>query len=308
MKLNILSTHIVDGFTVVQFATQATNTLDYITSVAALAKNLLHVSEISEAGSVNALRAENRAELPVFFMDGDVLWGGKQARVLNTSLLLAPKTVTTVPVSCVERGRWHRVSPHLSSSPLSAPPSLRTIKSLLQARARARSRPETGQGEVWAKVAELKSAQNASSPTESLHEFYEELRPRIEKILHDLRPTPGANGVAFFHGERLLSADVFNRAEALADYLLPLARGVLLDVPPAPKAKTTPTADPQRLSELLTEKFIGVLKAAKKTFPSPGLGTESRFITRELNGFLLEYQSHWIHLAVTAQPPDYASP
>ncbi|MCX8092232.1 MAG: hypothetical protein N3I86_15080 [Verrucomicrobiae bacterium] len=302
MELKILSTHPVDGLTVVQFATQPCDTFDYLTSVRALAQNLVTITETTTAGQVNAIRAENHADRPVFFMDGDVLIGAKQTRVLNVSLLLAAKTTTILPVSCVERGRWHSVSARFCASPLAAPPSLRAIKSESLARHRARECFLADQGAVWEKVAELKTAQHAHSPTESLHEIYLEKQARIEQALDALHHTPGANGVAIFHGQRLVSSDVFNRADALADYLPRLVRGALLDtIAEGPTENTTPAPEKNHcnwLSDLLNT----VQREATPPQPAPGLGQQRRFTAAKMSGFILEYENQLIHLAMASSP------
>jgi hypothetical protein len=38
--------------------------------------------------------------------DGEQLVGAKQNRILNMTVLVAAETEVTIPVSCVERGRW----------------------------------------------------------------------------------------------------------------------------------------------------------------------------------------------------------
>ena len=64
------------------------------------------VTEVSEAGSVPFLQVANGADRPLLLLDGEELIGAKQNRILNTTVLVAAHTEVTIPVSCVEQGRW----------------------------------------------------------------------------------------------------------------------------------------------------------------------------------------------------------
>ncbi len=64
------------------------------------------VTEVSEAGSVPFLQVANDADRPLLLLDGEELIGAKQNRILNTTVLVAAHTEVTIPVSCVEQGRW----------------------------------------------------------------------------------------------------------------------------------------------------------------------------------------------------------
>jgi hypothetical protein len=66
--------------------------------------------EVTEKGDRAQMAVVNEAKLPLFLPDGTTLIGCKQNRVVNISMLLAPRKVTMIPVSCVERGRWQRFS------------------------------------------------------------------------------------------------------------------------------------------------------------------------------------------------------
>lgn len=124
MNTKILSLQQKDNLAVVQFSTTPNNTLEIVTSTFALRNNLIEVKELSESGSVNELLVINHSEKLVFMMDGDILDGAKQNRVLNTSVLLAPQSKTKIPVSCVESGRWNYKSPNFQPADYVAPPSL----------------------------------------------------------------------------------------------------------------------------------------------------------------------------------------
>jgi len=64
----------------------------------------VQVTEIDEAGSVPNLKVANMADRPLLLLDGEELVGAKQNRILNTTVLVAARTETTIPVSCVEQG------------------------------------------------------------------------------------------------------------------------------------------------------------------------------------------------------------
>jgi hypothetical protein len=64
------------------------------------------IEEVSEGGDVPTLRLTSAAGCPVLLLDGEELIGAKQNRILNTTVLVAAHSHLTIPVSCVEQGRW----------------------------------------------------------------------------------------------------------------------------------------------------------------------------------------------------------
>ena len=74
----------------------------------------------------NVLRVENNGTLPVLLLDGEILSGAKQDRVVRSSVLVGEGSQVVVPVYCVERGRWDRSLASLKTKAHS-PPSLRHI-------------------------------------------------------------------------------------------------------------------------------------------------------------------------------------
>ena len=59
-------------------------------------------------------------------LDGTELRGGKQTRVLNTTVLLGGRSETRIPVSCIEVGRWGDAWGQFKSGS-HCPPSLRRV-------------------------------------------------------------------------------------------------------------------------------------------------------------------------------------
>ena len=95
-----------DTISIAQFEHHPCNTLSFQSVHRAYEKNLLTVEEVCDEGRVNELRLRNFSDECILIMDGDILKGAKQNRVVNTSVVVAPRCEIFIPVSCVEQGRW----------------------------------------------------------------------------------------------------------------------------------------------------------------------------------------------------------
>jgi hypothetical protein len=60
----------------------------YDTLDAALGRGTLHITEVSESGSVPEIKVLNRGRQPVLIIDGEELVGAKQNRTVNLSILV----------------------------------------------------------------------------------------------------------------------------------------------------------------------------------------------------------------------------
>lgn len=85
----------------------APGTDDYLVLEEALDSKALRVSERGKSGDVNTLTFENVGDKPIYLQAGDTLKGGKQDRTIAVDFVLPPRSGTqTLPVYCVEPGRW----------------------------------------------------------------------------------------------------------------------------------------------------------------------------------------------------------
>ena len=78
----------------------------YLPLEVALRRQLVEVTEQARA-TVPELVATSTADEPVVLVGGEQVIGGLQNRVLNTTILVAAHAVQSIPVTCVEAGRWH---------------------------------------------------------------------------------------------------------------------------------------------------------------------------------------------------------
>jgi len=250
------------------------NGVDYLLSEKALADGAVTVEEMTEAGSVPNLIVNNQAESPVLFLEAMELRGAKQNRVLNTSVLVAARSKTTIPVSCVEQGRWRYHSHHFDSSGSYASSKLRHVlkKSVLKAAKEGRGHG-SDQGEVWKEVGRQMGALGSSSPTEAMADTYSAYRVPLAEFQGHLPYVEGATGLAVGIGSRIVSIDLFDKPSTCREVWNRLLTGVIMD---ALEAGSTG----ERADAATVEKMLHFLRdAAWQKTPAVGAGDEYRFDT-----------------------------
>ncbi len=105
-NIEFLKPQTYENITIVGLKTDIENNTDILHLKKALDLELVEINEINEAGTVDTLKVKNESNVPLLILDGEELIGAKQNRILNTTVLIPPKTEIPVPVSCTERGRW----------------------------------------------------------------------------------------------------------------------------------------------------------------------------------------------------------
>ena len=172
----------------------------YVTLDEALPRGL-RITETSDAGSVPELLVENPTGDNVLLYDGEELAGAKQNRILDVSVLAAPRSKLVVSVSCVERGRWRAVSRTFSSAGHVAHTELRRTK----ARALGAGRLERGaaQGAVWDSVDRRLEALDVDSVTRAHSDAFRAHRRRLDDLAAGLEALPGQCGAVLAIGDSL---------------------------------------------------------------------------------------------------------
>jgi len=296
MEARITDVTTAHGLTAVQFTTSLCDTFDYISGAKAIKQKLLEVKEFTESGSVNKLIVLNSSDKFVFMMDGDILVGAKQNRVLNTSVLLAPQSKTVIPVSCVEQGRWNYVSAKFHAPDYAAPHALRSLKAeAVRSNLMANKTFDADQGGVWKRVGQYEASHKFHSRTGNLSEIYEHKRASIDDILEKFHSKKGANGVALYRGKSFCGLDIYNRSAVLKEYFPKLLQGVALDLTPSDENHVMAKGEPEYRTLAL---FDEIEAAEKHAFDAVGVGLEKRFDLPAASGFMLEYQAKGIHLAL----------
>jgi len=266
---------------------------DYLLASEAIEAGVLTITEVDESGTVPELLAVNEADRPVLLIDGEELQGAKQNRILNTSVLLPPKSKTRIPVSCVEEGRWSHTSRTFKSGNY-APSSLRQRKSRdVQYSLRARGRAESDQGAVWDSVAEHIDACEAAAPTRAMSDAMATLGEVLGRY-HEALPYPsGACGVVAAVCGRFVATDAFDSPSTLEAVWARLVASYAVDAETTKgQAGKTFTA---KAAEVLLEH---VAEQQGQAFDAVGLGHDLRFEAEDVLGQALRVEDHLLHLSV----------
>ncbi len=266
---------------------------DYLLASEAIDAGMLTVTEVDESGTVPELLAVNNADRPILLLDGEELQGAKQNRILNTSVLLPPKSKTRIPVSCVEEGRWSHTSPTFKTGNY-APSSLRQRKSRdVQFSLRACGRAESDQGAVWDNVAEHIEACAAPSPTRAMSDAMDTLAEVLGRY-HEALPYPsGTCGVVAAVCGRFVAADAFDSPSTLEAVWARLVASYAVDAEAA-KDKANKTFTAKAASVLLEH----VAEQQCQAFNAVGLGDDLRFDAEDVLGQILQVEDHLLHLSV----------
>jgi hypothetical protein len=245
--------------------------LPYTLMSDALELGALRITEVG-SGMVPSLLATNSGDATVLILDGEQLVGARQNRTTNRSLLLPPRSETTIPVSCMEQGRWHVASDHFVSPKQSSPTSVRRRVREVEAERANVGEPvpaevlAMAQGAVWDAIALNANALDTYSQTGALDHAYRERGEDLESWMREFPLQPRQVGLLAFLGARPLGMDLIGCVRLFAQLHERLLPGYLLDALGArSRARTPSEADAQR--------FLDRVAAARRVeSPSVGLG------------------------------------
>ncbi len=276
---------------------------EYVVLDEALARGWVEITESSEAGSVPELKVVNRGDAAVLLLDGEELRGAKQNRVLNLTMLVPPHHSSPIPVSCVESGRWHRVSRHFASSPHAQFAEGRAAKmrqvtsSLLSSGAR-----RSDQSAVWSAIEEKSARLGAHSDTAAMAAMYDRVDGSLEDFVVAFPPADGQVGAVFQVNGRLGGLELFDAASTWRKLSPKLVRSYALDA-----------IDRWQETELLRASpdfralISAVMSSQSAVFPAVGEGEDVRLSGPDLTGAALVARDRAIHVSAFLAAPDVQS-
>jgi hypothetical protein len=268
----------------------------YIPYASVQGSGLVEVREVTGGGAVNTLVAVNRSDQPVLLLEGEILEGMQQTRVLNISILLPAMSELKIPVSCVEAGRWSATSAVARRHDFHMSPRARSRKNVTVAQSvRSIGAYASDQSEVWASVNQELLAHNVESSTREHAEIGRQKRAEVEQTLAQLEPEPGQCGVAAVLGGNPLCLDLFDRGSTLEAVWSGLVGSYALDAMTVPESAVA-ARDLKR-----TVTWLKALPNSVLTMhPGVGLGTNVVLSSPKAGATGLTMDDALVHLAAFA--------
>ena len=252
----------------------------------ALENSQAAIVELAEA-HVPEILVKNQGRVTVLGLDGDELVGGKQNRILNTSVLLAHGD-TRIPVSCVEKGRWRDGASRHFSSGERLPHGLRsTAYGSVSSSLLLHKSYVSDQRAIWRDIEGSHARHGVSSDTASLHALYEVKAQTLQAYVEALPYPAHALGLAVAIGGRITGLDLFDQASTCEHYWPRLVRASAAEALSMPHTVPAPR-----------ELFNEIARCEVEVFDSPGLGQDVRFQSAAVQGSALVHQEVVVHLSM----------
>ena len=272
--------------------------VDFLTLDNALANDALAISELTEGGSVPELKVLNKSDQNVLLMDGEELIGAKQNRVLNTTILIAPKSETNIPVSCVEPGRWSYRSKLFGSQSRAMSANLRKRKTeTVNVNLRRGRNFMSDQGVVWDEI-EKKYDRMATrpSPTMAMADLYESHRDQTESYLSAFRPVFNQVGMIVFIDGEVAGIEILHKFQSFREIHSKLVKSYVMDALETANQNCKPNHQSlrARASKLLESAQMSRIEERK----SVALGNDLRLESERLVGSGLEFEGQILQLSI----------
>lgn len=267
---------------------------DYLTLEEAIERLAIEITEVSEGGDVPNLKVFNLGSKAVLIVEGEELIGAKQNRIVNSTFLIAAKSETIIPVSCVEQGRWSYRSPKFESSKRMTHASLRrtNIRAVDQHLLRGEGF-RSDQGRVWSELAEKESSLGVEpSSTGAMSDMFEQRRDWLEDYRKAFQLVDMQVGALFAINGEVLGLECFGHKKIFAQFFDKLVESYALDAIDWLRGEEhrAPASDQAK-------RFLASISEAKAdSYASVGLGENLRFETRTVSGAVLLEGDKLLHL------------
>jgi len=249
------------------------------------------ITESNNHGVVGELSLVNHTAEYLLLLDGEELIGAKQNRVVNSSIMAAPKSTLKVPVSCTEEGRWSYMSRNFKDSGIVMPMRSRyNKKSSVDFNLKSSGTYHSNQSQVWNDISYMRSVSNTESPTGAMKDIYTARSSNLDAFVQAFKPIENQTGMVVLVDGEVASLEVFSKVSALRALLPKLIKSYAMHVlVEEPVGVGTEAPEP-------VETFKSSLRSLSSQFyKSLGEGWDYRFTGDSITGSALVCEEEVIH-------------
>lgn len=257
----------------------------------AMERGLARVTETSPAGEVPFLMLENKGDNPIIILDGEELVGGKQNRIINTTLVILAKTSVKIPVSCIQAGRWRNERAEFDSTgSIFRARSRATQKATVTANVRESGSFLSDQGAVWDEVSASLDELGVRSETSDFREGHESIAHRLEEFVEVIRPMENQIGSIFVNAQGFLGLEILGTPGLFSQFYQKVIRSFAFEVLGAPDLNGSFMLETRQWWDM-------ILKSQVTRHASPSAGEDIRVGTEDLIGSGLIWNNVLVHFS-----------
>jgi hypothetical protein len=263
----------------------------YLTLKEAMDRGECSVTEVSDSGSVPHLNVVNSGKTPVLILDGEQLLGAKQNRIVNLSIMLAPKSETTIPVTCVEQGRWDRQPRGFKPSEHVMYPKARADKMRhVSAQLLNDEAPVADQGAMWRELSVKAKRMDVHSDTGAMDKIFTQEKTRLDVFVNRCTPVEHQVGAVFALDGYECGVELFDALSTWRTFSPRLVRSWAVDA----IEKREPVGKDHRTTVDLIERLCA---GSWKVSPSLSVGWDARLAANDVTCGALLVKDSLVHLA-----------
>jgi len=234
---------------------------------------------------------ENTGDCPIIILDGEEVVGGKQNRIINTTMVIPASTSVKIPVSCIQAGRWqHERADFDSAGSVFRARSRAAQMATVTANVRESGSFRSDQGAVWDEVSASLDELGVQSLTSDFREGRERVANRLEEFVDAIRPAEHQIGAIFINAQGILGLEMLGTPVLFSQACHKVTRSFAFEVLSAPDLNGASI-------EAATQWWDTILKSPFTQHASPAAGEDIRVGTKDLVGSGLIWNDVVVHFS-----------
>ncbi|MDO5850062.1 MAG: tubulin-like protein [Methanobacteriaceae archaeon] len=277
-----------NNISIIPLKSNSSTKADIMSLKKGLELGLVEVKEC-EPSTVNTIMVTNNAVTPLILVDGDEITGAKQNRIVNTTILIPPKTTMPVSVSCTEHGRWH-FKDNSESKAIFSHSEYFANSNTRRAKAQNSYNDMDCQAVVWDSISQVESRMEFKSATAALNDSYENVMKDQEECIEHFKVLDGQTGlIAIIDGE-VRGVELFANHRMYKDYHDKIIKSYIID------SLNTENIENNLSNEEIIKIVEDISNSKVKKDTTKGLGESFKFSNDYGNGSALVYDGEIIHM------------